>query len=112
VFDDIKYRHDIGVIHAACREGLAVKKLLRFGGGHQGLPNGFEGESLSGAFIGTSPHGCHSPLPKQMFDAVLAIYQLPRPQDRLGRTQRLGSNLPHASAPLQPVMRRPPLMPF
>ena len=93
MFDHIKDRHDIGMIHSARGQGLALKEALRLARSRQGPQNHLQGDSLAGAFIGTGPHRSHSTLPNEVVDPVLPTHDLARLQDRLSRV--LGHRYSH-----------------
>ncbi len=97
MFNDIKNRHDIGMIHPARGQGLAVKELLRFARGRQGLQDHLQGDSLAGTFIRTGPHRRHSAAANQAINPVLPVYDLACLQDRINRVLGLGFRFPHSA---------------
>ena len=71
MLDDIEDRHDVGMVHSACCQCLALKEPLRLARGRQRAQNHLQGYSFPGTFIGTRPHRRHSALTEQVINSVL-----------------------------------------
>jgi len=81
---DVEYIDDVWVVHAACRHGLAPKKLHGLVVGGEGTADHLERNALSRALAGAGPHHRHPAFPDNSIEAVLVPHDLTRAQSDLG----------------------------